>query len=304
MLSGLVNFIGGKIARFRNQQKSFDYELAVGAIFKDEGNYLEEWLQFHHGVGVRHFYLYNDDSSDNYAEVLAPWIQKGIVTLIPWAGKSQGPAYKHCIRHYRYMARWIAFIDLDEFLFSPKNDSLVEVLKGYQDVSAVFVYWVLFGSSGHQSRPPGSVIENYQQCLDQAGANADIFDHGEADRHSGNYVTGWSRDGKSIVNPRLVRSYSLHRPNELWIGEVVDENRNPIKQRHKDCKLVYQTLRINHYWSKSMDELTRKILRGSTCDKQRPKGKLARYLTRESMLNGTTDKTILTLWERIKQRSR
>jgi hypothetical protein len=53
-----------------------------------------------------------------------------------------------------------------------------------------------------------------------------------------------------------------------------------------------------------MDELTHKILRGSTCDKQRPKGELARYLTRESMLNGTTDKTILTLWERIKQRSK
>lgn len=304
MLNALIQFIGGKIAQYRDQQKSFDYELAIGAIFKDEGSYLEEWLQFHHGVGVRHFYLYNDNSSDNYEEVLAPWIQKGLVTLIPWAEKSQGSAYKHCIRHYRQKARWIAFIDLDEFLFSPKNDSVVEVLKDYEDVSAIFVYWVLFGSSGHQSRPTGSVIENYQQCLDQAGAHADTFDHGETDRHSGNYVTGWSRDGKSIVNPRQLRTYSFHLPKKLWNGRAVDENRRPIKQRQKDCELTYHTLRINHYWSKSIDELTRKILRGSTSDKQRPTGKLERYLSRDSMLNGTTDKTILPLWERIKQRSK
>jgi len=300
----LIQFIGKAIANHRNQQTVFAYELAIGAIFKDEGSYLEEWLRFHHGVGVRHFYLYNDNSSDNYAEILAPWIDKGIVTLIPWAGKAQGPAYKHCIQHYRQKARWIAFIDLDEFLFSPENDSLVEVLKGYQDISAIFVYWVLFGSSGHQSRPAGSVIENYQQCLDKAGANADTFDHEDNDKGSGNYVSGWSRDGKSIVNPRNVRTYSPHRPKKLWAGEVLDENRHAIKQRQKDCQLTYHTLRINHYWSKSIDELTRKILRGSTCDKQRPTGKLERYLARESMLNGTTDKTILPLWERIKQRTK
>ena len=41
-------------------------ELAVCAIFRDEAQYLDEWLTFHHGVGVERFFLYNDRSTDDY----------------------------------------------------------------------------------------------------------------------------------------------------------------------------------------------------------------------------------------------
>ena len=45
----------------------FPYDLAVVAIFKDEGRYLREWLDYHLLAGVEHFYLYNNDSADNFA---------------------------------------------------------------------------------------------------------------------------------------------------------------------------------------------------------------------------------------------
>ena len=54
----------------------FLYDLAIVAIFKDEGKYLKEWLDYHLLAGVDHFYLYNNDSSDDYAEVLAPYVEK------------------------------------------------------------------------------------------------------------------------------------------------------------------------------------------------------------------------------------
>ena len=54
----------------------FLYDLAVVAIFKNEGRYLDEWLAYHLLAGVEHFYLYNNDSSDNYKEVLAPLRRK------------------------------------------------------------------------------------------------------------------------------------------------------------------------------------------------------------------------------------
>ena len=65
----------------------FLYDLAVTAIFKNEGRYLKEWLDYHLFAGVEHFYLYNNDSSDNYAEVLAPYIEKNLVTLTDVPGK-------------------------------------------------------------------------------------------------------------------------------------------------------------------------------------------------------------------------
>ena len=44
----------------------------------------------------------------------------GVVTLTDWPEfPAQLPAYDHCLEANRHDSRWIAFIDLDEFLFSP-----------------------------------------------------------------------------------------------------------------------------------------------------------------------------------------
>ena len=99
----------------------FLYDLAVVAIFKNEAPYLKEWLNYHLLAGVEHFYLYNNDSSDNYKEVLAPYVEKNLVTLTEWSGKlMMYPAYNDAIDKYRFDCRYMAFIDLDEFVY-PKG---------------------------------------------------------------------------------------------------------------------------------------------------------------------------------------
>lgn len=55
--------------------------LSVCCIFKDEAPYLEEWLRFYSLIGVEHFYLYDNDSTDAFKAVLAPWAAAGKVTL-------------------------------------------------------------------------------------------------------------------------------------------------------------------------------------------------------------------------------
>lgn len=297
-LEPLVTVCGGGLARLRDRRRSFRHDLAVCAIFKDEARYLDEWLTFHHGVGVEHFYLYNDASSDAYLEALEPWLQRGLVTLTDWHGRRQVPAYNDCIVRNRMQARWIAFIDLDEFLFSPTGEDLRQVLAGYRDVPSLFVYWVLFGASGHERRPDGSVLESYTRCLDHDAAIADDFDHADVPGKP-EYVSGWAQDGKSIVNPRLVRAYNIHKPKSLWVGTPLDENRQPPRVRGEAKSLSYARLRINHYWSKSVQDLTEKVARGSVCDPKRPPRKLSRWLEREAMLNQSRDETIIPIWRRI-----
>jgi hypothetical protein len=41
--------------------------LSICAIFKDEAPYLQEWIEFHRLLGVEKFYLYNNNSRDNFA---------------------------------------------------------------------------------------------------------------------------------------------------------------------------------------------------------------------------------------------
>jgi hypothetical protein len=276
--------IGRHLALRRNRRKTFRHDLAVCAIFRDEAIFLDEWLTMHRVVGVGHFYLYNHRSGDNCREVLAPWIRRGLVTLYDWPEEgSQTGAYNHCIRRHRMDARWIAFIDLDEFLFSPEQRDLPAVLARYADVPAVLVYWVMFGSNGHRTRPAAPVIESYTRCLSIEGASKAPY--------------GWPKEGKCIVNPRLVKKYDVHIPRQTWVGETVDENFRPPRQRTAEpVEISCSALRINHYFVKSLEDLERKKSRGNWHWKRSPEELLARWKWMDEHLNATEDRVLLEMW--------
>src|SRR5215204_456630 len=55
--------------------------IAIATMFQNEAPYLKEWIEYHRLVGVKHFYLWNNQSEDDYLSVLQPYIDKGIVEL-------------------------------------------------------------------------------------------------------------------------------------------------------------------------------------------------------------------------------
>ena len=102
--------------------------LSATTVFKNEAPYLEEWLAFCVLEGVEHFLLYDNGSTDNAREVLKPWIDVGIVELLDWPlhwkSGAQTKAFIDALDRLRGRARWTAFIDVDEFLFSPTGAPL------------------------------------------------------------------------------------------------------------------------------------------------------------------------------------
>ena len=155
------------------QTDSTQHYLAIFAIVRNEGAYLNEWVEFHRMMGVSHFFIYDNGSNDGTADLLYPYVNEGLVTLVNWAdflkgwegvagtsGRTQKLAMLHCIANFGHLAEWMAFIDADEFLFPSAEGSLAEVLHGYEDLDSLSVYWHMFGTSGHTRKPPGLVTEN------------------------------------------------------------------------------------------------------------------------------------------------
>ena len=100
----------------------FLHDLAVVAILKDEGHYLKEWLDYHLLAGVEHFYLYDNDSSDNQAEVARPYVEAGLVDYFFASGKAmQMLVYNDAVKRFKFFNRYMAFIDLDEFISRKAN---------------------------------------------------------------------------------------------------------------------------------------------------------------------------------------
>src|SRR5690348_1564112 len=112
------------------------WNLVVVAIFKDEERYLEEWLAFCLCEGVEHVLLYDHCSTDDSRKLLEPWIEAGIVELIewdlPWKNGAQAKAYADALVRLRGRTRWAAFIDIDEYLFSPTGRPLPDILQEYE----------------------------------------------------------------------------------------------------------------------------------------------------------------------------
>lgn len=52
------------------------YSISICAIFKDEAPYLAEWLEHHLKIGIEHFYMYDNNSSDEYMEKLDPYLKR------------------------------------------------------------------------------------------------------------------------------------------------------------------------------------------------------------------------------------
>ncbi len=150
-----------------SKKKLVRYTLAIAAIFRDEAPYLKEWIEFHRLVGFEHFYLFDNLSRDNYREVLQPYVDAGIVELFSWPiehyansdwDELQCLAYERALYFARGKAKWLAFLDVDEFLFSMKDDRLEDSLKKYEDFGGLAINWQVFGTSSVPKIPEGRLL--------------------------------------------------------------------------------------------------------------------------------------------------
>lgn len=53
------------------------YYFSICAIFKDESLSIKEWIEYHKLIGVEHFYLYNNNSTDSSVSILQEYVEEG-----------------------------------------------------------------------------------------------------------------------------------------------------------------------------------------------------------------------------------
>jgi hypothetical protein len=214
--------------------------LSFCAIYRDEAPYLAEWIEFHKLVGIERFFLYDNLSRDDHRAVLSPYIQAGTVVLHDWPGDrpdfpAQSKCYDRCAAQHGDEVRWMGFIDLDEFVFSPTGRPLPELLKEYEYAPCVFINRAEFGASGHETKPPGLVIESYTRRTDDPALNGSM---------------------KKILDPSRAVRAGVHA-GAYTEGSAVNENHEPVTGRNEG-KVSFAKLRVNHYFTKSAEEARRK----------------------------------------------
>lgn len=149
-------------ARQTFTRQTYKYDVVIGTIFQNDAPYLREWIEYHKLLGVQHFYLYNNNSTDNYREVLNEYVKKGVVDLIDWPSKDnswynfsffvQPKAFEDAIRRSKGVSQWIALIDTDEFILPVKENKIIKCLDlHFKNCVGVYISWQVFGTSGVSS---------------------------------------------------------------------------------------------------------------------------------------------------------
>jgi hypothetical protein len=139
------------------------YNFVVCSVFKNESHILDEWINHYLYHGVDHIYLLNDFSNDNYINIINKYTDKVTLFHNDIVTKEVG---RQNLLHNKYfknlfsVTKWMAILDMDEFLYSPNHININDILKEYDQYSQILVDWVHFGSNGHITQPK-SVVEGF-----------------------------------------------------------------------------------------------------------------------------------------------
>lgn len=248
--------------------------LSICAIFKDEAPYLSEWIEFHRLVGVERFFLYDNGSGDGGCEVVEPWVRRGIVSVaecpIPLGEGGQGWAYADALRRARGRTRWLAFIDVDEFLFSPGPTLLPDVLTDYERYPGIVVNWQVYGSSGRTTAGDGLVIERFVRRARTRWVRnrrvKSIVDPQRAVRPIGPHFFEYTDGALAVTEDhkpvRVVEHRVWARRMRRGLLRLPLIETDPYAVRYSSVKRVsVGRVRLNHYAVRSQEEFEQKTVR-------------------------------------------
>lgn len=202
-------------------------------MFRDEAHIMDEWVKHYLRIGADHIYMINHLSNDNYMDILSSYINEKKVTLFESKHQAvrfgQIKAYNKLIKPHVKNSQWFAFLDMDEFLYSRKNNNVIDILNN-SEYNAYSVPWINFGSNGLLDTPK-SAIKSFTK---------------RANYNSLKHVFVALRQVKTVFN-----TDTFNKVVELHSVDKFSKRHEVIKLQHlqtfSESHIEQMDLAINHY---------------------------------------------------------
>jgi len=211
-------------------------KLGITTIQRGRAAYLLEWIAFHQVVGFERFIVYSH-GGDSEQEALLGCLSRidPAISCYRWdyvARRPQLLAYRHSWHFHGKDVDAMAFIDGDEFLYSPDaelRDTVSRLL--VPEASALGVYWMVYGSSGRVDEPDGLLIENFTR-------------HAESDFDANRHIKTILRSGEDA---QFVNSHYF-RTSKGTVDELARRVEEPVVSAFPPS---HEHICINHYVTQS-----------------------------------------------------
>lgn len=240
-------------------------KIAIGAIFKNEFEYILEWLAWHQIAGFRDFCVADNNSTDRTTSLLEALDSLNLIRVFyqPTVEKNaQYTAYRKLCQTHIGVYDAFVFIDADEFLVHESNTPGAEYrhlseLASQEEVGMVGINWKCYGSSGHELSSDLPVTERFTQ-------------------HASDQETNKNNHLKSLtklaifyeLGPHISYPYPPYKRVDVK-GQEINEFIEFVQGKAEAAKamptgisknIVSSPLRVHHYVIKSREEFTKKKL--------------------------------------------
>lgn len=266
--------VSQKLHLIPNYLKKEKYYLSATTVFRDESDYMKEWLDFHLLIGVQHFYLYDNRSKDNIMEVLQPYIDKKLVTYNYWDKDLRDkPRYeytRHCLKNYGSETKWLAVISNDEFIYPvDKNTNIKKILKEYEQYALYRINWKCFGDNFQDHKTDEYIIKRFTK----RGTQFNVMNYVYKCIIQPNMISDVLSSHDFVIKPgcKIIYDSTLKEEDVLSTEDKIKLNEEYKKIYNKvifkksiapssggRCHPLFNKIAMNHYMIMSKEEFENK----------------------------------------------
>ena len=252
-------------------------KIAVCAIIKNENLYLREWVEHYKKLGFDKIILYDNNPIDGEVphQVIGDYVMSGFVDVhnvrgVKWQPETKIPyteyvnhpgnwgpltiqqlVYTKCTLEYQNEYRWIAYVDIDEFLIFDETEpqNIHEIFDKYQyeekGFKQILINWRNIGDDGKINYENKPVQERFTK----------IIYHDKFDVISNRWIK--SIRCTDFISPNDTEKNTIHIHANNVKSCMPDGT--PVYDMEKACytqtnQTYYKVMAIKHYFSKSLWE--------------------------------------------------
>jgi len=223
------------------------HKFVVCGVFKNEAHVLSEWIQHYLLRGIDHIYLVNDNSTDNFMPIINTFAGKVTLFHNEIVTKDLGRQIQISDKYFRPLlsqTKWMAILDLDEFLYSPEGHSICDIIEHYDAASQIKVDWICFGSNGHKYQPI-SVVNGFTQRVEFTG-RGDFYSYKSIFKAS--TLLSFDVHEHRVSGQTIHLAHSEHTPSPLVINHYAIQSHEffmSVKARRGDINNYYDHMKLS-----------------------------------------------------------
>ena len=229
----------------------------------------------------------NEKEGENLFGILKNYIKINFVKIIDIRGlkRPQKKAFNHCYNYNKYHYEWIAFYDIDEYLYLLNytyiNDFLS--LSDFKNCQSIVINWKYYGDNDklfYESKPLKERFIKPINFTEEISKDKYIYSAAKSIVRGGLYLF-WGHF------PHYIKNVVNCRPN----GTILNNYFSPPE---------YKDAYIKHYTTKSTEEYIEKLNKGDVLEKSDIYYKIYKLKSYYFLLNKITKKKIDLINSKLK----